>query len=76
MRKDKLKCEREFWTSGRLFSEEYSLNGDYHSRVGPAICWWNENGQLEYEAYHLNGRKLNYQALLHGVRILAIKEQQ
>ena len=53
---EELKIEKEFYDSGKVFSERYSLNDKWHREDGPAYIWYNESGKISSEWYYLNDK--------------------
>ena len=47
--------QRTYYDSGKIWREEYWVNGNYHRSDGPAYIEWYENGQKKYEAYWTHG---------------------
>ena len=59
MKTETLKVKREWYENGKLYCEEYWLNGKHHNTEGPAYRYWYDNGKLRYESYWLKGKELS-----------------
>lgn len=54
-----IKHVREYNDHGHLIKEEYYLNEKRHKEDGPAVQCWNDDGQLKYQGYWLNGTPIS-----------------
>ena len=47
----KLEKHIKYYGNGQKKCETYTKNNKFHREDGPAVIWWYENGQKQYEEY-------------------------
>lgn len=47
-------CERTYYSNGKIMSEWYLVNGNFHREGAPAQIYYRDNGNVNYEFYYIN----------------------
>jgi antitoxin component YwqK of YwqJK toxin-antitoxin module len=51
----KPKLKETFYPNGKVWQQEWYLNGERHNEEGPANIWFYDSGKVSFQSWYLNG---------------------
>jgi hypothetical protein len=49
----------EYYENGKIQSQSWCINGQFHNKNGPAFIYYYDNGQILYQLWYINGTRHN-----------------